>query len=87
MLLIPCPWCGPRDEVEFRCGGQAGVDYPPDPEALDDVAWAEFLYVRDNPSGPFEERWLHVAGCRQWFNIVRDTETHAILPDRERVTK
>ncbi|MGZ8625813.1 MAG: sarcosine oxidase subunit delta, partial [Actinomycetota bacterium] len=23
MLLIPCPWCGPRDEVEFRYGGQA----------------------------------------------------------------
>jgi len=18
MLLIPCPWCGPRDEIEFR---------------------------------------------------------------------
>ena len=23
MLLIPCPWCGPRDEAEFRYGGQA----------------------------------------------------------------
>ena len=26
MLLVPCPWCGPRDEVEFAYGGQAGID-------------------------------------------------------------
>ena len=38
MLLLPCPWCGPRDEVEFRYGGQAGIAYPPDPDALSDVA-------------------------------------------------
>ena len=25
MLLIPCPWCGPRDEVEFRYGGEAHI--------------------------------------------------------------
>ena len=23
MLLIRCPWCGPRDETEFHYGGQA----------------------------------------------------------------
>ncbi|HEX9342090.1 MAG TPA: sarcosine oxidase subunit delta, partial [Actinomycetota bacterium] len=28
MLLLPCPWCGPRDEAEFRYGGQAGIAYP-----------------------------------------------------------
>ena len=38
MLLIPCPWCGPRDEIEFRYGGQAHVSYPADPEALSDEA-------------------------------------------------
>jgi uncharacterized protein len=26
MLLVPCPWCGPRPEVEFRYGGQAGIE-------------------------------------------------------------
>ena len=31
MQLIPCPWCGPRDEVEFHYGGQAHVPYPEDP--------------------------------------------------------
>jgi heterotetrameric sarcosine oxidase delta subunit len=76
MLLIECPWCGPRDEVEFRYGGQAGVAYPNDPEALDDAAWAAFVFFRDNPKGPFAERWVHSAGCRRWFNVVRDTLTH-----------
>ena len=28
MLLIDCPWCGPRDETEFHYGGQAHVAYP-----------------------------------------------------------
>ncbi len=79
MLLIPCPWCGARDETEFRYGGPAGVDYPLDPEALDDHAWAEFLYVRDNPRGPLEERWMHAAGCRRWFTVVRDTATHRLV--------
>ena len=76
MLLIECPWCGPREEVEFRYGGQAGVAYPKDPEALDDAAWAAFVFFRDNPKGPFAERWVHGAGCRRWFNVVRDTVTH-----------
>ena len=30
MMLIPCPWCGPRDETEFHYGGQAHVAYPAD---------------------------------------------------------
>jgi heterotetrameric sarcosine oxidase delta subunit len=79
MLLIPCPWCGPRDEVEFHYGGQAGVAFPADPDALDDAAWAEYLFFRDNPKGPFGERWVHSAGCRRWFDVVRDTVTHEFL--------
>lgn len=76
MLLIRCPWCGPRDEVEFRYGGQAGVAAPADPEALDDEAWARYVFFRDNPRGPFAERWVHAAGCRRWFDAIRDTVTH-----------
>jgi heterotetrameric sarcosine oxidase delta subunit len=26
------------------------------------------------------ERWVHTAGCRRWFNLVRDTVTHTITP-------
>ena len=79
MLLVPCPWCGPRDEVEFRYGGQAGIAYPADPGGLDDTAWAGYLFMRDNPKGWFAERWFHTTGCRRWFNVVRDTATHEIL--------
>ncbi|MGW0966654.1 sarcosine oxidase subunit delta family protein [Streptomyces sp. NPDC002516] len=79
MLLIPCPWCGPRDEAEFHYGGQAHVPYPEDPSALTDQEWARYLFFRDNPRGPFAERWSHAAGCRRWFNAVRDTATNEIL--------
>lgn len=80
MLRIDCPYCGPRDEVEFRYGGQAHVAYPADPDALTDAQWAGFLFLRDNPKGPWRERWFHAAGCRRWFNAVRDTATHAFGP-------
>ncbi|WP_128803811.1 MULTISPECIES: sarcosine oxidase subunit delta family protein [unclassified Streptomyces] len=79
MLLIPCPWCGPRDESEYHYGGQAHIPYPDDPSALTDEEWARYLFFRDNPKGPFAERWNHTAGCRRWFNAVRDTSTNEIL--------
>jgi methylglutamate dehydrogenase subunit B len=77
MLLIPCPWCGPRAQSEFTYGGDATVKRPPfdAPEA----AWADFVFLRDNPAGPHDELWHHSAGCRQWFQLRRDTRTHAVL--------
>ncbi|HVL86083.1 MAG TPA: sarcosine oxidase subunit delta [Pseudonocardia sp.] len=78
MLLIPCPWCGPRDETEFHYGGAAHVAYPPDPAALSDEEWGRYLFVRANPEGAFAERWSHADGCRRWFNAVRDTRTYEI---------
>lgn len=78
MLLIPCPWCGQRDETEFRYGGQADVSYPKDPDALDDAEWADYLFMRDNPKGWFTERWVHTYGCRRWFTVVRHTVTQEI---------
>lgn len=76
MLRIRCPWCGERDEVEFRYGGQADVAHPENPAALDDSAWGEFLFVRENPAGWFRERWVHSAGCRRWFVVERNTVTN-----------
>lgn len=78
MLLIPCPWCGPRDQVEFRYGGAADVAYPTEPDEKDDEQWAAYLFVRDNPKGWFAERWMHRAGCQRWFNLVRHTVTYEI---------
>jgi heterotetrameric sarcosine oxidase delta subunit len=76
MLLIPCPWCGPREEVEFRYAGQAHVSAP-SAEVGDDT-WSRYLYFRANPAGRYAERWVHTAGCRRWFNLWRDTLTHEI---------
>ena len=81
MLLVRCPWCGPRDEIEFRYGGQAGVPYPADPDAASDREWGRYVFYRDNPRGPYAERWVHQAGCRRWFDVVRDTATHEFLED------
>ncbi|THJ66545.1 sarcosine oxidase subunit delta family protein [Arthrobacter echini] len=78
MLLISCPNCGARDETEFHYGGQAHVPYPENPDELTDREWAEFLFYRDNTRGSFAERWLHSTGCRQWFNMLRDTVTYDI---------
>jgi sarcosine oxidase subunit delta len=78
MLLISCPNCGSRDETEFHYGGQAHVPYPENPSGLNDREWAEFLFYRDNTKGIFAERWLHSTGCRQWFNMLRDTVTYDI---------
>ena len=74
MLLISCPYCGPREETEFRYGGE-GV---PIPEEADDRDWARFLYYRSSPAGLFTERWVHNHGCRRWFYVLRDTLTHEI---------
>ena len=79
MLLVHCPWCGPRDETEFAYGGEAMVAHPSDPEALDDQQWARYLFFRANPRGPWTERWVHSAGCRRWFTLRRDTSTGELL--------
>ena len=79
MLLIDCPWCGPRDEIEFSYGGEAHRIRPAAPQALTDEEWAAFLFMRRNTRGARRERWVHSHGCRRWFNVERDTVTYAIL--------
>ena len=47
----------------------AGVDEP----------YAIVQMNRNNPSGKHSELWHHVAGCRQWFKVSRNTITHEIF--------
>ena len=85
MLLIACPHCGPRGDMEF---------------AYERRRWTrscrsmrrprrrrEYLYQRGNPAGFHDERWRHTHGCRAWLRLARDTATHEIAavvpwPDR-----
>jgi sarcosine oxidase subunit delta len=78
MLLVPCPYCGPRAEVELHCGGEAHIRRP-DPVSADDAAWEAYLFLRGNPMGPHLERWWHVHGCRRWFHAARDTVSDRFL--------
>jgi sarcosine oxidase subunit delta len=75
MLIIDCPYCGRRPELEFTYGGQAHVARPPDPSQVDDEAWGAFLYLRSNTRGVHPERWRHTHGCGRFFNALRDTTT------------
>ncbi len=78
MLTIPCPWCGARPETEFRCGGEAHIVRPEEPNAQSDEDWADYLFMRHNPKGWHRERWFHAQGCRRWFNTLRHTVSHEI---------
>jgi sarcosine oxidase, subunit delta len=79
MLLIHCPYCGDRPELEFSYGGQAHIARPTEPQTLSDGQWASYLYLRSNTRGIHAERWRHIRGCARFFNALRDTTTDRIL--------
>ena len=76
-MLVPCPWCGERDESEFSFGGEAHLERPQ--ESCSDKEWTEYIFMRKNIKGEHKERWIHINGCRQWFNAVRNTTTNTFL--------
>ncbi|MBD42128.1 MAG: sarcosine oxidase subunit delta [Pelagibacteraceae bacterium] len=79
MFLINCPYCGEREQSEFSCGGEAHISRPKNPPDTSDEQWADYLFMRKNIKGVQFERWNHSSGCRQWFNVVRNTSTDEIL--------
>jgi len=79
MLIINCPYCGPRDQDEFHYGGEAHIARPTASDQQSDAEWAEYVFMRTNTKGVFAERWCHTAGCRKWFNVLRNTATDEII--------
>jgi sarcosine oxidase, subunit delta len=75
MHIIPCPFCGPRDETEFRFGAEAGKRRPT--RAASAEEWSRYLYVQDNPKGDTREIWVHLA-CGEFFLLERNSLTHEI---------
>ena len=75
MLLITCPYCGERPELEFRNMGEAHIARPAFAEGPTDETWEGFLYLRSNTKGLLMERWRHIHGCARFFNAVRHTVT------------
>jgi heterotetrameric sarcosine oxidase delta subunit len=84
MHRIDCPFCGLRDDIEFRYRGDASVTRPAPDAGIE--AYAAFVYERTNPAGWHLEWWQHVHGCRATLKVQRHTVTHAIawvgLPDQ-----
>jgi sarcosine oxidase, subunit delta len=78
MFQINCPWCGPRAESEFLCGGQSNLVRPAVPSSVSDQDWATYLYFRTNRQGIVTERWVHRYGCGRWLNVTRNTKSHEI---------
>ena len=90
MFIINCPYCGEREQSEFKAGGEAHIERPKQPTELSDDQWAEYLFMRKNIKGIQFERWVHVHGCRKWFNMVRDTtndQIHAVYKMGEKPPK
>jgi len=79
MLEIKCPYCGKRSQNEFSYGGDASVKRPQLGKETTDKEWDDFVYFRKNLRGKHPELWHHVAGCRQWFKVLRSTTTHEIF--------
>jgi sarcosine oxidase subunit delta len=74
MLLLRCPYCDElRSEVELTCGGEADIARPADPQAVSDVGWADYLFMRTNPKGTLREQWCCTSGCGQWFKVERNS--------------
>ena len=75
MLVIQCPFCGERPEIEFVYGGQAHLVRTQASGEPTEADWINFLYMRDNIKGLHAERWRHIYGCARFFNALRDTTT------------
>ncbi len=76
MILIPCPWCGPRDAEEFGYVGETGAR--PEPRTTTPKEWRDYLYLRRNVAGWTSERWYHRMGCRRYLVLERDTITNDV---------
>ena len=76
MLRIACPFCGVRDEIEFRYRGDASVVRPSADAPV--ATFASFVYERENLAGWYLEWWQHTHGCRSTLKVLRHTVTHEI---------
>ena len=77
MLLIPCPYCGERDESEFSYGG-GSRDYPSLGEDYSINDWFQSVYLPKLDQNTLCEYWYHNAGCEQRDDVKRNLFTHKI---------
>ena len=73
---MPLVWVTRPVGVQLRRRGS--YCRPEEPEKLSDEEWGDYLFNRKNTKGRFQEQWCHTAGCRQWFNAIRDSQSYKI---------
>lgn len=78
MITIECPNCGTRNVQEYRYGG-AYNPRPKKPLEVDNEAWVDYVYMRDNKLGVQKEWWYHRGGCQLWFLAERHTKSNEVL--------
>lgn len=76
MKIMTCPINGARPVTEFVYGGE--VRPMPDPQAVDDTTWAEYVFNRNGASGIKQEWWCHTPS-NTWFIAERNTLTDEVL--------
>lgn len=74
MILVPCPYCGPRNSNEFSHSGEQRAR--PDVSVVEPDEWRSYLYLRRNPAGWTTETWFHRFGCARYFLAERNTVTN-----------
>ena len=77
MQIFPCPFCGPRNETEFRFGGEHGNIRPEGFRSVPDAQWSAYLHDRSNVRGLADEIWVHLS-CGEVFRMQRDTVNHEV---------
>jgi sarcosine oxidase subunit delta len=77
-MLIKCPHCGNRPVEEFTFNGDASMKRPTSTDPSTMEQWFNYVYLRDNPKGRYDEYVHHSAGCRAWLVVSRNTETHDV---------
>jgi len=76
MKIMPCPVNGPRVVTEFAYWGE--VREMPDPAAVTDEQWADYVFNRNCVPGIKKEWWCHTPS-NTWFIAERDTERDLVL--------
>jgi sarcosine oxidase subunit delta len=76
MKLMSCPVNGLRPLLEFAYGGE-WRDMP-DPDAVTDAQWADYVFNRAGAAGVRREWWCHTPS-NTWFIAERDIACDHIL--------
>ena len=75
MKILTCPVNGPRPIQEFLFGGE--LREMPDPSAVSDDEWADYVFHREGQAGVKIEWWYHLPSGT-WFLAERDTVSDTV---------